>query len=1034
MLLRYFCGLVLYGLILHSASIYSQPAVSFRHLTVDDGLTQNTINVFFQDKKGYLWMGTQNGLNIYDGYGFRVFSHKDQDSLSHDWVWDIFEDKDNFIWIATWRGLTRYDQRNHSFEWFLPDSLSSSSISGDRPVAVVQDGPGYLWIGTWGGGLNRYDPKNQAFRSYISSGEDENMPGPLIRSMHLDSSGCLWIGTWNGLWRLSGLDGDHYHFQHCNPENGYTGIRGNEKITCIEEDMSGNIWAGTLEDGLLRVDRQTAEVTIFRHDPDDNSSPAGNDISALKCDRNGMMWIGTVSDGLSRFMPGGKRFEHFRHDAEDPSSLGADNVNSIFEDISGNIWVGAGGANILIPGFPGFRHYSYHRHGDHNLSSRKVTCFLEDPDGRIWIGTETGGINILSPETGIIEKMQHSPGDPFSISNNNISSFTADSNGNIWIGTRGGGLNRWVPGTGILPPVREDRNRPETVGLDYINGLTYHDGIVWIATYGEALISYDITTGLTVKFTSSPDNENTISGNYLLRIFRDSRGIIWIGTWGTGLTRFDPVRNQFTRFLHRADDPQSISGNIIHSIYESLSDTGRIIWTGTDNGISWIDPDKYPAVHFSHITPEKGLPGSSVYGILSDGSGRLWISGNSGLARYDLKSGQVRRFSPLDGIQSNEFNAGAFYSLSNGMLLFGGVNGFNMFDPEKITESRFNPKIVITSFRVFDRDIFPGISASYAENLTLNHSQNFFTIEFASLDFSNPAKNIYIYRLEGVDRDWVEAGSRREAFYTGISPGKYVFRVMGTNSDGIWSTSEARLNIHITPPFRQTWWFRIILLSALLTVLYMLHKYRVNRIKDLERLRLRIASDLHDEIGSALTRINIHSQQIENVREIDTISSISRKIAELSRNVISTMSDVVWSIDSRNDTSKDMVERMADLAHDTLSSDNIRVSILQKGMDKKRKVPVIFRQNVFFIFKETINNAVKHSGAGEVEIRLVLKDNSFMMKISDDGTGFDPDKIKQGNGLRNMKMRTARLGGQLSITSCNGTQILLKIHHLKNLR
>ena len=1023
------------GLVLLACDLRSQD-IKFRRLTVDEGLTQNTINVFFQDSRGFLWMGTQDGLNVYDGYQFRVIRHEpgNTNSLSHNWVWDIYQDRDDKFWIATWKGLTVIDPVDFSFSCFLPDSLNPGAIKGDRPVSLVQDSRGYLWVGTWGGGLNRYDPLTGRFKSFIVSEENPDLPGPLVRKLFIDSGGNLWIGTWNGLWKCSGLDEEEYRFRHYRHEPGLNGSLSSNKITCLEEDLEGNIWIGTLEGGVNKMDTADQEFTVLRYDPNNLSTVSSNDISAIRCDRSGAIWVGTVSHGLNRIDPGRENIERYRHDPDDPFGPGADEISSLFVDSSGCLWVGAGGANVYVPYLNDFGHFTGQGMGAKTPGSLKVTAFYEDDRGDIWIGTVSGGVIVYNPATGKMNKWSHSPEQPGTISSNNISSFAVDGSGRLWIGTRGGGLNRLEPASGRFSVIREDRNNPETHGMDYINGLCFHDGILWIATYSEGLIAYDIARNHFRRFTSDTPEKRSISGDYLLRIFRDSRNMLWIGTWGRGLTRYDPARNEFSAYLHREDEAGSISGNIVHAIYETISDTGRIIWVGTENGLSFMDPDTPGETAFTHITSSNGLPGSAVYGILQENRGALWISGNSGLARLDLTTGETRNFSQADGLQSNEFNAGAFYRLRKGMFLFGGINGFNMFYPDSIRQSTYRPKVVLTSFKVFDKEIFPDISVGYIRDIFLKFRQNFFSMEFAALDFSNPAKNMYRYRMEGLDRDWIEAGHRRFASYTNIKPGRYVFRVMGTNSDGVWSSHEARLNIHVSPPYWGTWWFRASVLILLGLLLYTLHKYRVNKVREIERLRVRIASDLHDDIGSALTRITIHSQQIRNEENIGFIRSASEKISELSRNVVSNMSDVVWSIDSRNDTSKDMLDRMLDFAHHTLSSNNIQVSFMQKGLDKNRSIPVLFRQNVFFIFKEAITNILKHSGAGEVTIRLVFRGNAFMMKIADNGRGFDTEDPKYGNGLKNMNMRTERIGGQLTIRADRGTELMLKVPHVGRLK
>lgn len=323
--------------------------------------------------------------------------------------------------------------------------------------------------------------------------------------------------------------------------------------------------------------------------------------------------------------------------------------------------------------------------------------------------------------------------------------------------------------------------------------------------------------------------------------------------------------------------------------------------------------------------------------------------------------------------------------------------------------------------------MYDGIRLNIMESILLNHDQNFFSFEFASSDFSLPENNLFKYKLEGIDEDWVNSAGRHYASYTNIDPGHYRFVVMGTNRDGTWSDRIASINLVIKPPFWQKWWFRSLVILLALTILYGLHLYRLNRVREIERLRIRIASDLHDDVGSALTRISIHSQQIAGNRDRDLIATSSDRISELSRQVISTMSDIVWSIDARNDRITDLIDRMKDFAYNTLSEKEIRVTFEDDGLEGKKKLPVLIRQNLYYIFKEAINNIVKHSGADDVIIRMLNRDQSFNMTIADNGSGYDEESIRKGNGIRNMNLRANRIGAKIEFRTDNGVEITLSM-------
>jgi len=351
--------------------------------------------------------------------------------------------------------------------------------------------------------------------------------------------------------------------------------------------------------------------------------------------------------------------------------------------------------------------------------------------------------------------------------------------------------------------------------------------------------------------------------------------------------------------------------------------------------------------------------------------------------------------------------------------------GLNAFYPDGILGNSYLPPIVLTSFRIFDQPVSFNLSALAEHTIELEYSQNFFSFEFAALDFTSPTSNEYAYMMEGFDKDWIYAGPRRYASYTNLDPGKYLLKVKGTNSDGIWNETGTFLNIFITPPFWQVWWFRVLVILAIIALLYLLHKYRLAKLLEIERLRVRIASDLHDDVGSTLTKIALHSELIQSSSDQSQAKHASKEIGTMSREIIGTMSDVVWSIDARNDTLKNLLDRMHDFVFSVLTMKEIQVEFKTDNLNLDKKIAIDFRQNIFLIFKEAINNIAKHSAATEVKVYLENRRNGFLLRIADNGRGYDPEKSKNGNGLKNIKLRSERLGGKLTINSNHGVEIIL---------
>lgn len=1007
--------------------------VSFRHLTVEDGLSQNTINCIYQDHYGFMWFGTQDGLNRFDGYEFTTYRSIPEDSatLSHNWIWDVIEDDSLNLWIATWDGLTRYDRAGGAFQRFFPDSSNNESIRGTRPASLVKDNRGKIWTGLWGGGLNVLDPTTTTFTSYRDAEHPgQNYPGDYVRKVYIDREGFIWIGTWNGLWkcRIDQVGVAHFNFYVHDPYN--PSSLGGMRITSFCEDQQGRLWIGTLGGGLNLYLEDEDKFKRYVHNPDDPGSISSNDITSLEILADGSLWIGTISGGLNRFDPANDSFTSFLNDPSDQGSISSDNVYSLYADHGGVLWVGAGGLNLFNPDLLRFEPTGSLSVLKEQLEGIPAYAILEDSQGSIWVGTNGNGLVRLQVESGELRWYRHQREVPNGISSNNVSDIVEDPQGKIWISTNGGGLNRLDPHTDSWMHFRESKDMVETRGLDNISGIVADEqGKIWIATAVEGMICYDLHEDSYRPFRFDVKESTSLSGNYLLRIFRDSRGELWLGTWGAGLNRYDPGGDGFIRYLSDKNTPGAIPDNIIHSIWEEEDANGRNIWIGTSKGLAFFNPD-LPEAGFTPAAVNSELPSRSVYGMLIDSNGKHWISSNAGISRFNPSDSSFMHYTYSDGLPGNEYNAGAFLELGSGLFAFGGTGGLLVFHPDSVYESSFETTVALTSFSVLNEQLYEAIELNAMEMIALSHKQNFFSFEFASMDFSDPGKNRFMYKMDGIDEEWILSGERNFASYTKIDPGDYMFRVRATNGDGHWSPNELNIKVVITPPFWQSWWFRSLLIAAGLLFFYTIHLYRIRRVREIERLRTQIASDLHDDIGSALTRISVHSQQILARQEMERVKESGEKINELSRDTISTMSDIVWSIDARNDSLADFLGRMQDLTHTMLSEKDISVSFKQKGMDNRKPVRVEVRQNLYYIFKEAIHNIARHSNAASVEISIRNSDSGFHMLISDDGCGFNPDTVRGGNGLKNMKMRALRIGAILDMSTSGGCSIELKMKGL----
>ncbi len=834
--------------------------VKFSHISVEDGLSQSTVYATIQDHSGYLWFGTQDGLNRYDGYHFEVFRHDptDSTSISHNWIWDVLEDHEHNIWLATWNGLNRYDSFTKTFRKYSPIVNDPGSISGERTNFLFQDSENRLWISAWGGGLNLYDYGADQFRQFKSDSTDpRSINNNYIRCIIEDSKKTLWIGTWGGgLNKFDPVTNTFDAFLH-DPDDVHS-ISSNF-ITSIGEDKNGRLWIGTHKSGLNRFDPDKNQFDKhFRKQNKDGSLSDNNITIVFKDDRN-RLWIGTQNGGLHLLNIKNKTFRKFGSELQNPKSLSGNNIFSIFQDRGGIIWIGATGLSRFDPKLNQFIHINPISINKKTPNSAIVRCFFEDGNN-IWVGTDGGGINIFSRGHQGFTPLRNDPDNTNSLSSNNVRAIIKDRNDHIWIATLDGGLNRYNPATKKFDRFYENANYPQIAGIGHIETLYYDSrDILWIGTGSDGLFNYQHAENKFEKITTPFLDTLRLNDQYISTIYEDSRNIIWVGHWGGGLSALYPGEDYRIRFNCGLND-KKLSNDIVHSIWENES---GVLWIGTASGLDRFIPpahaENYDTVQLKSYHIKDGLPNEVVYGILGDESGHLWLSTNNGLSKFYPSTQVFKNYTVDDGLQGNEFNAGAFLKDNQGNMYFGGNNGFNIFHPDSILENGHIPPIVITSFRIFDQLIKP---TNPGQLMELSYDENFISFEFAALDYTAPDKNHYAYMMDGLDQRWQYSGNRRFASYTNLDPGKYTFKVKGSNNDGVWNEEGFSMQLYIHPPFWRTWWFMLIVLITISAVILSLHEYRVRQLLEVEKIRVKIASDLHDDVGSSLTKISMFSDLI----------------------------------------------------------------------------------------------------------------------------------------------------------------------------
>ncbi len=892
--------LILLLILVVEASLYAQQSpIKFERLSIEQGLSQSTVACIYQDRQGFMWFGTEDGLNKYDGYSFTIYKHKPQDSTSlySKHIRTIFEDHMGTLWVGTSEGLNRYDPKSQTFTVFRHDPNSPNSISNNRVVSIYQEHGGTLWVGT-SEGLNRYDPKSQKFTAFR---HDPNNPNSIsnnyIVAIYEDSAKALWVGTSEGLNRYDPKSQKFTAFHHDpnNPNSLSSNI-----IRGICEDNTKALWVGTSE-GLNRYDPKSQIFTVFRHDPNNPNSISSNIIRAIYKDHMGTLWIAT-DGGLNKYDSKNQTFIGFHHEPNNPNSISSNFVWSIYEDSAKTLWIGTngGGINKYDPISQLFTTIRHNPNDSNSISSNLILSIYEDSTKMLWIGTHSYGLNRYDPKSQTFTVFRHDPNNPNSISNDNIFSICEDKLGMLWVATDEG-LNRYDPKSQTFTVFRHDPNNPNSISSNRILPIyKNHTDTLWIGTTSGGLNKYDSTNQRFTSFQNDPNNPNSITSNDIRAIYEDSNKTLWVCT-SNGLNRYDSQSQTFTGFRNDPSNPFSISNNFVSSICEDLTGT---LWIGTSGGLNKYDAKSQT---FTALTEKDGLANDTIYGILEDKEGNLWLSTNSGISKFNPKTAKFRNYDVSDGLQSNEFNGFAYYKSRSGEMFFGGINGLNRFYPEKIKDNPFIPPIVITSFKIFDQlaereklAIATGLMGDVP--LKLSYTENFLSFEFAALNFTHSEKNQYLYKLEGVDNDWVNNGTQRYARYTNLNAGEYIFRVKGSNNNGVWNETSATIKIVISPPPWRTWWAYMLYFFSLTGLTYSVYRYRLNTLEKHYQTEKAI------EVGKKNKELEVNNQKLaeqkeklaeQNIALIESHQRADRIFSALAEALPGTVLDGKYQLDEK---------------------------------------------------------------------------------------------------------------------------------------
>jgi signal transduction histidine kinase/ligand-binding sensor domain-containing protein len=733
--------------------------------------------------------------------------------------------------VATWGGgRDRYDRNKDQFEHFKSNPKNSNTLSSDLITNMAIDHNDNLWICTENG-LNYFETAKRRFTHFLHKKNDpHSISDNNAYCVYEDADHHIWVGsTLGGLNLFDWKTGTFTRYHH---DDKISGSISNDNIRVIFEDSKRRLWIGTVGGGLNLFQRESGTFRHFRHIAGSGNSLPNDIIYALGEDNEGNLWIGTENGGLGIFNPFTESFQLCRHDDIDNMSLSNNSIYHIYHDRSGNMWVGtfAGGVNLYKKTQRRFVHYN-HTTDKNSLSNNSVMCLTEDDRGKLWIGTDGGGLNVFNPIDKSFTHFLHDERNPKSVCGNYVLSVCKDSKGNIWAGTWATGLSVYNPEKKIFRHFKHDPADPTSLGNNNA-WVVYedHDRNMWVGCYGGGLNLFDPVHQSFIHFNDTATN----ASKQVYSIAEDLKGNLLIGTDGDGLHVFNKATKTFRRFVHE-EGKNSISDNRINHIYRDLIGN---FWIGTMAGLNYYDVQKNT---FRVFTTADGLPNNVIFAIVADGQGFLWISTDRGLSRFNPKTKTFQNFCLSDGLQSYEYKAHSVCSTHSGALYFGGINGFNEFYPELIKDDVSDPPLVLTNFLIFNKDV--PIAANDKDpsplkkditetrEITLPYNNSVISFEFASLNYSSPEKRKYTYMLEGFDKDWNHVGESRTATYTNLDPGTYIFKVKGMSDDDKWSSHAIQLRLIITPPFRLTWWFRLLVLTLSTGGIYALYRYRVNTIR-----------------------------------------------------------------------------------------------------------------------------------------------------------------------------------------------------------
>ena len=1012
--------LLLLCFIAFGAACTAQPAaLYFEKINVQQGLSHNKVNCIIQDKRGFIWLGTDDGLNRFDGKKFIHFRYRPQDStsISGNIITDLLEDRQGRIWIATADGgLSRYDYRlppAQQFRQYRHHPSNKNSIPVNGVNTIIEDQQGFIWLGTIGHDVLRFDKNNEAFTK-INQGKKT------ILDLAMTPQGTIYVGRHGG--GLMSIDPATTAVKEDARYADFYAKLPHVTITALYSDGASDLWFGSWDRVLYRKKLTDTAAFTYRSG---TSAFIDDEVLSFGKDQWGRLWIGGKDNGLQILDIATGKFQHYRFDAAREGSISDNRINCIFTDRQGRTWLGTNkGVSINNPEKQQFTQYFLEAPGQSPIT---IYDFHQRANGDLWIGT-SAGLYIKDLSGRVSHRRLQYRGKHL-----HITSFLELADGSCYLGTDYS-LFRYDPQSqqlALLPGTEKDGVMNQVVDsriVGIVQDSIEGQPALIVLPYGHFFAYYQWAQG---RWTSRRDSSNilkryNLQDNLIRKIVKTKDGSLWMATGKAGLAWWQRGARQMVYYSHDPADPYSLASD---DVYDLAEDEKGNLWVSTYGG----------GLHYFNLRTKKftriSATDNLVEGIRLDHHGNVWMISNGKLHKFDPRRKTYSSYN-LPDLQRSGGVKGKIFRDAKGVLFLAGQDYFISFHPDSIRATRTMPQVFLTDFQVFNKSLSHLLEQ---EAIRLEYKDNYFSLEFAAPHYETGTV-YYSYKLEGFDEDWIDAGERNYVSYPNLEGGDYVFRVRAGTTPGVWGAPHASIRISIIPPFWKRAWFYVLCAALLALATYLIYRYRINELLKRQAIRNRIAQDLHDNVGSTLSSISVYSQVAKiyhRQQKEEALNSTLEKISATSSEMISELNDTVWAINPRNDNMEVILRRMESFAKPLLASKEIKFVLQFENGIRFLNLEMEKRKNLYLIFKEAVNNILKYADCKNVQVTLTQHAFRLRMTISDDGKGFDMARTSEGykssdvygggNGLRNMQLRAREMQGELKISSSldNGTMVIL---------